>query len=447
MTDDQLHSQATRRPGVFAGRSGKGLSIVVASGLTASALLLAPGTRADGQPGNDPPAANPQVIADWNATAVATIATDAAKGPAEAYVYFAFAQLAMYNAAVGITGDYEQYRWRRRGPTGASPEAAAAAAGHELLMTYFPASQARLDSALAASLGNVPDGPAEDLGVAFGIAAADRIVDLRANDGRNAPLEFTMPVGPGVWRPTADPPVPFFAPWLSQLQPLVMKSPDQFRPGPPPRLSSRQYAREFNEVKALGSATSTQRTPEQTQTARFFSDTGVGGLQASLRDLVIRHGMSISEAARLMAAADVSVADAVISTWDAKFHYGFWRPVTAIRLADTDGNAATSPDGAWTSFIPTPPYPDYTSGLNAFVGATSRAVARVLHTDRIDMFITSAAAAETRHYAYVDPINQDAIDARVWSGLHFRTADLVGNHRAQRIAEYVVSHAFRPIDD
>jgi hypothetical protein len=445
MTD--LHNIASRGPGVFAGRRGKGVAIAAATGLSASALLLTPDTAAEGQQSNGPPTAEAQVIADWNATAVATIAGDAAKGPAEAYVYFAFTQLAVYNAVVGITGDYEQYRWRRRAPSGASPEAAAAAAGHELLMTYFPASQARLDAALTASLANVPDGPAEDRGVAYGVAAADRIVDLRADDGRNAPLEFTMPVGPGVWRPTSDPPVPFFAPWISQLEPFVMKSPDQFRPGPPPSLSSRQYARELNEVKALGSATSTQRTPEQTKTALFFSDTGVVGLQAALRDLVVRHGMSIGEAAHLLVAADVSVADAAISTWDVKFHYGFWRPVTAIRLADTDGNPATSPDTGWTSLIANPPYPDYTSGLNAFVGAMSRAVARVLDTSRIDLFITSAAAGETRHYPWIGPINQDAIDARVWGGIHFRSADAVGNQRGQQIARYVVSHAFQPTED
>jgi hypothetical protein len=413
----------------------------------AAALALSPTVPAEGRTTAAAPAADPRVVADWNATAVATIVTDALKGPAEAYVYFAFTQLAIYNAVEGITGDYRLYRWHAHAPAGASPEAAAAAAGHRLLMTYFPASQSRLDAALAASLANVPDGASEDLGVAFGIKAADRIVELREDDGRNAPLEFTMPVGPGVWRPTADPPVPFFDPWLSQMDPLVMEEPDQFRPGPPPPLTSKQYAKEFNEVKALGGATGSSRTPEQTKTAQFFSDIGVGGVQASLRDLLARHGYDISQAAQILAAVNASVSDAVVMTWDAKFHYGFWRPVTAIHLADTDGNPATEPDTAWTSFIPTPPYPDYTSGLNAIIGATSRALARVLHTNKIDLYITSVAAGETRHYAYTGPINQDAIKARVWSGLHFRTADRVGNHRAQAVATYVVGHAFQPTAD
>ena len=443
MTTTRDHTSSRwRRPAVL-GR-GAAPAAVVAAGL-AAVLALAPTVPPAGA-AKAAPAADPRVVADWNATAVATIVTDAAKGPAEAYVYFGFTQLAIYNAVEGITGDYQLYRWTADAPAGASPEAAAAAAAHRLLMTYFPASQGRLDAALTASLANVPDGASQDLGVAFGIEAADHIVALRVNDGRNAPLQFTMPVGPGVWRPTADPPVPFFDPWLSQMQPLVMRAPDQFRPGPPPALTSTQYAKEFNEVKALGAATGSTRTPEQTKTAQFYSDIGVGGLQAAVRDLLTRHGFDISQAAQIFAAVDVSVSDAVVSIWDAKFHYGFWRPVTAIRMADTDENPATQPDPTWTSFIPTPPYPDYTSGLNAFVGATSRALARVLHTNNIDLFITSAAAGQTRHYTSIGPINHDAIDARVWSGLHFRAADVLGNHRAQAVATYVVRHAFQPAD-
>ena len=449
------HAPARWRPTLF-GRRGTTPATVLAAGLAGvlALALTAPATgrtTAAGSAGAAAkPAADPQVVRDWNATAVATIVTDAVKGPSEAYVYFAFTQLAIYNAVQGITHDYRLYHWNAHAPYGASPEAAAAAAAHRLLLTYFPASQARLDTALTTSLANVPDGPAEDRGVAFGVRAADRIVALRADDGRNGPLQFTMPEAPGVWRPTTEPPatpVPFFDPWLSQMKPLVIKAPDQFRPGPPPELTSTQYANELNEVKALGALTGSTRTAEQTKTAQFFSDIGVGGLQAALRDLLARRGFDISRAAQIMAAVDVSVSDAVVSTWDAKFHYGFWRPVTAIRLADTDGNPATDPDPTWTSFIPTPPYPDYTSGLNAFVGATSRALARVLHTQRIDLFITSIAAAQTRHYPYTGRINRDAIDARVWSGLHFRTADLVGNHRAQRVATYVVRHAFQPTSD
>jgi len=390
-------------------------------------------------------AADPAVISDWNATAVATIVTDAAKSPAEAYVYFAFTHAAMYNAVVGITRDYELYKWQRQGPRWASPEAAAASAAYTLLSTYFTASsQARLDDAFAASLAGIPDGAAEDAGIEYGRRAAIRVVYLRAGDGRGAALQFTTPPAPGVWRPTADPPVPFSTPWLSEMRPMVMQDPEQFRPGPPPALDSAKYTREFREVKHLGAMTGSQRDAAQTQTALFFSDIGVGGLQAALRDLATRHGLDISESARLFALSEVAAADGFVSCWDAKFHYGFWRPVTAIRLAGDDGNPATRANPTWSSLIPAPPYPDYTSGLNTAVGAITRAVAHALGTNRIDLFVTSTAAAETRHYRFAGPLNRDAIDARVWSGLHFRTADVVGNHRAQRIATYVFRHAFLP---
>jgi hypothetical protein len=390
---------------------------------------------------------DPQVISDWNATTVATLITDALRSPAETYVYLGFVHTAMHNAVNGMTGDYKLYKWRVHGRPCASPEAAAASAAYHLLLTYFPASKPRLDAAYQASLGGVANGWAENVGVRYGKRAAQRIVDLRAHDGRNAPLEFTTPPAPGVWRPTSDPPVPFSTPWLSQMTPLVIKASDAYRPGPPPAMTSLKYRREFREVKRFGGdgiTTPSARTPGQTQTAKFFSDTGVGGLQGGLRDLAARHGLDISDSARLFAVANVAASDGFVSTWDTKFHYGFWRPVTAIQLAETDGNPATRPDKTWTSFIPSPPYPDYTSGLNTAVGAVSRAVAHVMGTQRIDLFITSPAAGETRHYRFAGAINRDAIDARVWSGLHFRTADVVGNHTAQRIATYVFHHAFGP---
>jgi hypothetical protein len=392
------------------------------------------------------PAADPGVISDWNTTTVATLITDAVRSPAETFVYLGFTHTAMHNAVNGITREYELYKWRVHGRQCASPEAAAASAAYRLLLNYFPDSKPRLDAAYALSLDGVPDGWAEDAGVRYGMRAAARIIDLRADDGRYSSLEFTRPPAPGVWRPTADPPVSFSTPWLSEMTPLVMDTSDQFRPGPPPALTSDTYAREFNEVKDFGSTTDSMRSDEQTQTAMFFSDTGVGGLQAALGDLASRHGMDISDSARLFAVADVAACDAAVATWDAKFHYAFWRPVTAIHLAGSDGNDATKRDPEWTSLIAAPPYPDYTSGLNSAVGSVSRAVARVLGTNRIDLFITSAAAGETRHYSFAGPLNRNAIDARVWSGLHFRTADVVGNHLAQRVATLVFRSAFRPVD-
>ena len=336
-----------------------------AAAVVGTALLAgAPQSTAASGAASCRPADDAGVIADWNATAVATLIVDAVRSPAESYVYFGFTHAAMHNAVNGITREYHLYKWRQHGPRCASPEAAAASAAYHLLSEYFssiPAAQTRLDAAYTASLDGIADGWAEDAGVAYGAQAAQRIVDLRADDGRYEPVEFTMPADPGVWRPTADPrtdpPKPFSTPWLGQMTPLVMKAPDQFRPGPPPALDSARYAKEFNEVKALGRLTDSTRTDDQTLTALFFSDTGVGGLQAALRDLADRRGMDISDSARLFAVANVAACDAFVAAWDAKFHYGFWRPITAIQLADTDGNPSTEQDTEWTSLIPAPPLP------------------------------------------------------------------------------------------
>ena len=187
-------------------------------------------------------AADPKVISDWNAVAFDTIVVDAGKANAEAFMWFAFEQAAVYNAVVGITRQYELYNWNARGPRGASPQAAAAVAAHDVLLEYFPASQGRLDTALAASLAGIPDGPQKKQGIHYGERAADRLIELREDDGRFAPVTFDVP--PGARRLAPDPAAafaPFFDPWLAQLRPLLLDSPSQFRPGPPPAMTSAAY--------------------------------------------------------------------------------------------------------------------------------------------------------------------------------------------------------------
>ena len=419
---------------------GIAVALVTVAALLATTLAgVAPGGVRSGSP-----AADPAVITDWNAVAVATIVTDAGKANAEAFLWYAFEQAAVYNAVVGITGRYEPYKWHARGPKGASPQAAAATAAYRVLLTYFPASQARLDAAYAASLAQIPDGRAKQAGIRFGERAAARLVELRTDDGRFAPITFDVPPAPGVWRPTPPALAPFFDPWLARMRPLLLRSNSQFRPPAPPALTSRRYTREFDEVKTLGSKTGSLRTPQQTETALFFSDIAVVPIQTALRDLVTRHELDISDSARLFAAVDMSAADGIGVSWDSKLHFGYWRPITAIQLADDDGNPATIADPAWEPLIVTPPYPDYTSGLNANVGAVSRALTRVLGTRRIDLNITSAAAGVTRHYEFADQLTRDAVDARVWSGIHFRTADVVGRAQGKKVGDWALDHYFKP---
>jgi hypothetical protein len=398
-----------------------------------------------------PPAADPAVITAWNETAVATIVADAGKANAEAFLWYAYEQAAVYNAVVGITGRYELYSWNVQGPRRASPEAAAAAAAHRVLLTYFGASEARLSAAYAASLAQVPDGQAKQQGIRYGEQAARRIIQLRADDGRFAGITFDEPLAPGVWRPTPPLFAPFLAPWLSQVQPLLLSSPSQFRPAGPPALTSDKYEKEFEEVRDYGAKMGSLRTAKQTETALFFSDIGIGPLQASLRDLVTRRDMDISDSARLFAAVDMSLADAVGASWDSKLHFGFWRPVTAIQLADDDGNPETVGVPDWQPLIITPPYPDYTSGLTTNIGALSRTLSRLLGDGRVDLNITSVAGGPpgqplTRHYEFARDLNRDAVDARVWSGVHFRTADVVGRVMGKQVGDWALDHYFQSTD-
>jgi hypothetical protein len=390
------------------------------------------------------PAANAAVITTWNHVAVSTV-TAGGVGPTN-FNYFAFVHLAMYNAVVGITGEYELYRWDKPAPAHASPEAAAAAAAHRVLTTYFPGAAANLDAQLAASLALVPDGGPQDSGISYGVRAADHIIAMRANDGRNAAVTVPVATEPGDWSPTLPAFAPFASVWLGGVTPLAIESATQFAPGPPPAIDSATYVEEFNEVRLLGdiNAPPEVRSDEMEQTAKFFSDAGIVPTQAGLRELATRRGLDIDDSARLFAAVDTSIADGAITVWYAKLQYMWWRPVTAIRMADTDGNDLTAGVPLWTPLITTPAYPEWPSGLCSAVGAVSTALTRL--NGAVDLNITSAAAGETRYFATAGPMQQLAVDARVWSGIHFRTADEVSITIGSAVANYTLDHYFQPTD-
>src|SRR6478672_9161311 len=243
------------------------------------------------------PAGDPAVISEWNAIAVATLASDTTKQPVEDILYVGFVQAAVYNAVVGVEGRYAPYRFHAHAPRGASVQAAAVAAAHEVLVTYVPSAQAALDADYAASLAQIPDGKAKTQGIAFGTRAADSLIRLRAHDGRNADIQFTQPAAPGVWRPTPPLFLPMSAPWLGFVTPLLVHSATQFAPAAPPTLTSARYTRDFNEVKALGSVNSTARTPDQTSIAQFFSGNPLVQYNAALRDQVSVRHLDIVDAA------------------------------------------------------------------------------------------------------------------------------------------------------
>jgi hypothetical protein len=387
---------------------------------------------------------DPAVISDWNALAVTTFGADLTKLPQETPLYVAFVQAAVYNAVVGIDGRYEPYRFDARAPRGASDQAAAVAAAYTVLVTYSPYAKANLDAAYATSLAQIPDGTAKTRGIAFGTLAAQNLIAMRTNDGRNAPVFFTQPPAPGVWRPTPPAFTPMAVPWMGSVTPLLLRSGAQFgEPGPPPALTSHRYTRDFNEVKAFGSSNSIVRTAEQTSTALFFSGNAAVQFNAALRDQIMVRRPDIVNAARMFAAVDMSEADAIISVWHAKYLYGFWRPITAIQLADTDGNPATIADPSWTPLLTTPPYPDYVSGYSGLTGAFTKALADTLDTDHLQLtLISTAVPGAVRQYDSGASLRNDVIDARVWLGIHFRSADTGGVDMGERVADWALDHYF-----
>jgi hypothetical protein len=414
--------------------------------LLAALLLATPAALARPAQAGPRVARDPAVIRTWNAIAVRTIVVEGLKPPPVAQLYLGFVSAAVYNAVVTIDGRFAPYTQQPRPHRPASPEAAAAAAAHRLLSHYFPASADPLFADYQASLANVPDGPAKTRGVQVGENAAAAIVRLREGDGRDAAITLAVPPGPGVWRPTPPAFAPMLAPWLGFVRPLLLDSPTQLPLAGPDPFTSAAYARDLNEVKADGSANSTTRTPAQTDTARFFSDNLVVQYQDGLRDLAARHRLDITQAARLFAILNMTGADALIACWRGKYDVPFWRPSTAIQLADTDNNPATTADPTWTPLLVNPPYPDYPSGHACLTGATSNGLAYLFGARHIDLTVSSAVTGTTRQYGTAQDLDRDTMNARIWLGIHFRTAMTDGNQLGHRVSRWALRHHFQPVD-
>lgn len=427
------------RPGVRAV-----VGVVVTLALVAVPGAAGSAAAAEGRPA---PAADPAAVRHWNAVTTRTISANLGvmRPSGQAAVRHGLVSAAVYNAVAGIQGRYALYKWREAGPATASPEAAAVTAAHRVLLAHFPASRTRLDAEYATSLAKIPDGRAEKQGVAYGERAAAHIIRLRENDGRFERVEYTAPPRPGIWRPTPPAHGPYLDTWLGTMRPLLLEAPDQVRPGPPPALSSARYARDVNEVKAMGAKTGSGRTAHQTETALFFGGNLVVQFQTAFREYAARHRLGIADTARLFAAVNMSAADAVITAWDSKLHYGFWRPISAVHLAGTDDNPATEADPGWQPLLATPPHPDYISGHAAVAGAVLRTAAGVLGTSHLGLNVRSEATSTIRHYEHADRFNQDMVDARVWGGIHFRSADVAGCAAGSRIGDWALRHYFQPL--
>ncbi|MEY2565117.1 MAG: hypothetical protein QOH88_3310 [Verrucomicrobiota bacterium] len=393
-------------------------------------------------------------VADWNAIAERSILT-AKHPPPVAALDLAITQVAIYDAITAIDGRYQPYYVRIPNATG-SMDAAGAKAGHDILVNLFPAQSSQLDADYEAYLAqhNIS---LTDPGVTVGAQAAAGIAALRSNDGRfpSSQPPFTGGTGPGQWRPTPsyEPGAPAsytpgLTPWVAAVRPFTFNDVGDYAADGPPALTSAQYTEDFNEVKSVGSRTSTTRTPAQTQLAYFWADSGPLMWQRGLRDIASRYALSIGDSARMFALVDLAAADAQIACWNSKYEYNFWRPITAITLADQDGNPNTEADPNWRPLINTPNFPEYTSGHTTSSAAAAEMLETVLGTKKVEFTITTTnglANPKTQTYSNLtDPI-RDVIDARICAGIHYRTSDMHGVALGKRVAKHAFKNYLRPI--
>jgi len=395
----------------------------------------------------EPPGPPDTYVTSWDATGAQAF-TAAGLTAAEGHVIFAYVAIAVYDSVMAIEGGYEPFAVDVDAPEDASAEAAVAAAARRVLVHYLPGQAGIVEAAYTASLGTIPDSQAKTNGVTVGTAVADLLIAQRADDGFRAPVTYTPPSPPipGVWLPTA--PTPPIGTYLGLMRPFSLDSADQFRPGGPPALESKKWAEEYNEVKEIGSSTSTTRTAAQTVAARFWAEAPVQQARGSFRNLVSDHDFDVVDASRFMAMVSVTYADGLIACFDAKYHYKLWRPITAIRAGDTDGNDATVGDPTWSTLLAgTPNHPEYPSAHSCITPAAGLVIARFLGTPEIDFTIPSLTGLGDRHYARASDLAYDVGNARIWGGIHYRSAVEDGIKIAKKTADHVLAHNFNKSSD
>ena len=412
-------------------------------------------------------AAENDAVRVWNERAAVTLSNGTAAAtpgvqfaPPVAFIHLAIVQGAVYDAVNAIKGGHDPYLKGLKAATSASKGAAASTAAHHVLIGLVNQApltatltvavktsiKARLDAEYASSLAEIPAGQAKAKGIEVGAAAAAAMLANRAGDGRFGAPGFPVGSGPGQWRPVG----PGFGNdpngWVRNVRPFALPSPEYFHTSGPLALTSAQYAAEFNEVKALGRATGSTRTEAQTLLAYWAAPHPVPMTYAAMRQVAASKGLTITEEARFHAMTSMAGADSLINCWAEKAHWSFWRPTTAIQLADTDGNDATEADGAWTALLAVPPYSDEPSGANCVFSGVMHSAKAFFGSDAAEFDIVSAGigpgTGSMRHYSRFTDLIGDMIEARILGGLHFRRADVNGAMLGQRVAEFVDANFF-----
>jgi hypothetical protein len=408
-----------------------------------------------------PAVASANEVTKWNEIAVNTVTAQApitSAGPATA-VFMAMTQGAVYGAVNAVDRHGRPYLVRRSYPM-ASKDAAAATAAFRVLDSLFPAQHATLQAAYDISLAGIPDGPLKETGIEVGTVAAEAML-AQGHDGRTI-IGCTFGSGAaGEWQPLAGPtgnPLCDPTAWVRDAVPFLVRSATQFRTAGHLDLTSPEYAEEVNEVKSIGSLNSSTRTPAQSHAAAFWQSNPGANYNAIARRLVGQLSLDVSDSARLFAMLDLSAADALITTWSDKYAGNFWRPITAIRHADIDGNPATVADPTWTPmFDPsldpaiggtgpaliTPPYPEHPSGATAYASASMHALESFFGTDEMAFYATSSRfPGEQRPFNRFSDVTNEVLEARIWAGIHFRTADFQAANLGREVERFIHTHYF-----
>src|SRR5881409_401131 len=408
-----------------------------------------------------PPVARADAVTDWNLIASTAIVVTAGQPPPVSALSFAMVQGAVYDAVNAIDRGHQPYLVQPASNPTDSKEAATATAAFGVLVGLFPTQVGTLQPIYDAYIAALPDNPpgSKAAGIAIGKATASAMLTARMNDGRfgPTPTPYPSPAPPGIWRPTPPDFLSDPAAWVGNVLPFIVPSAEMLRTDGPNDLTSAEYAEDFNEVKELGSLTSTTRTPDQTDAAIFWQDHAHALFNRIFRTLAASQNLNIVDSARLFAMENLAGADASIGCWNDKYYWQLWRPITAIREADTDGNPDTVADPTWLPLfdpatavchpplLVTPPFPDHPSGHTCNTGAFVHTLQNFFGTDKIAVTAFSNKSCTTRSFERFSDILSEVIDARVWAGIHFRTADTQGAVLGHKVAHYLKKHYFQPV--
>jgi len=385
--------------------------------------------------------ARADVITDWNQTAIDVMkVANVAGNPWTRSM--ALVNVSMSDAVNSVQNRYTRYTTELPIDPNASAEAAAAGAARDILMRQYPGQKAKIDAAFAETMKDIPDNPARAAGIALGEKVAAAVFAERQSDATNMPDTYRPLTTPGVWVPTTPPLFPQYA----TAKPWGMDSASQFRPAPPPALNSALYTRDYNETKEMGGAKSTKRTDAQSDAVRFWTQANLApAWYQAAAQASARKGLSVAENARLFALMSMALANCFIVDWDAKFTYNFWRPITAIRNGDQDGNDATERDAGWQPLNATPMHPEYPSQAGINAGAASGVLEAVFGKGPEGFVATDINDARlSRQFASFAQMDLEHKEVRIWGGIHFRNSLDVGDAMGKKIADHLVANYIKP---